>query len=140
MQSYKINKTAFIQAEFKKANITLISDEADLVRYTAKNTMKEKAPKKSTVAQTYELWQQNKSIVEIAAIRKVTQQTISNHLAKLVEAGTIAVSAVFSEENIAALVTIFKDYDQESLSDLKEKSGDAFTWEELKIFKASLKQ
>ena len=123
MQSYKINKTAFIQAEFKKANVTLIADEADLVRYTAKNTTKEKTPKKSTVAETYELWQQNKSIEEIAAIRKVTQQTISNHLAKLV-----------------ALGTIFKEDDQESLSDIKEKSGDAFTWEELKIFKASLKK
>ena len=140
MQSYKINKTAFIQAEFKKVNVTLISDEADLVRYTAKTTTKEKTPKKSTVAETYELWKQNKSIEEIAAIRKVTQQTISNHLAKLVASGTIAVSALFSEEKIAALETIFKDDDQESLSDLKEKSGDTFTWEELKIFKASLKQ
>ncbi len=140
IQSYKINKTAFIQAEFKKVNVTLISDEADLVRYTAKNTTKEKTPKKSTVAETYELWQQNKSIEEIATIRKVTQQTISNHLAKLVASGTIAVSALFSEEKIAVLGTIFKDNDQESLSDIKEKSGDAFTWEELKIFKASMKQ
>ena len=139
IQSYKINKTAFIQAEFKKVNVTLISDEADLVRYTAKNTTKEKTPKKSTVAETYELWQQNKSIEEIAAIRKVTQQTISNHLAKLVASGTIAVSALFSEEKLVALGAIFKDDNQESLSDIKEKSGDAFTWEELKIFKASLK-
>ena len=139
MQSYKINKTAFIQAEFKKVNVTLISDEADLVRYTAKNNTKEKTPKKSTVAETYELWQQNKSIEEIAAIRKVTQQTISNHLAKLVASGTIAVSALFSEEKLAALGTIFKGDHKESLSDLKEKSGDTFTWEELKIFKASMK-
>ena len=140
IKSYKINKTAALQAEFKKANITLIDDEADLERYTSKTTTKEKTPKKSTVLETYELWQQNKSIEEIAALRKVTQQTISNHLAKLVESGTIAVSALFSEEKLVALGTIFKEHDQESLSDLKEKSGDAFSWEELKIFKASLKQ
>ena len=35
-------------------------------------------------------------------------------------------------------VDFFDEYDGESLSELKEKAGDDFTWEELKLYRASL--
>jgi hypothetical protein len=52
---------------FKKENVTLIEDEADL-RYTSKKVSK-KVPKKSTVQETYELWVEKNSIADIATIR-----------------------------------------------------------------------
>lgn len=133
---YKIRKLESIREEFKNSNVTLIEDEVDLERYTKKKKPKE--PKKSTVQETYELWMQKNSIKEIAAIRKLTTQTIGSHIAKLIETGTIAITDVLPEEKIRQLAEAFKGYKEETLNGLKEQYGDKFTWDELKIFKASL--
>ncbi|MFC6877413.1 helix-turn-helix domain-containing protein [Flavobacterium myungsuense] len=135
---YKINKLERIREEFKSVNVTLIEDEYDLERYTSSKKSKEKAPKKSTVRETYELWQQKLSIKEIAELRVLTKQTISGHLAKLIEAKTISISEVLTDDKIQALAKAFDGYTEASLNPLKEKHGDTFTWDELKLFKASL--
>lgn len=137
IKNYKTRKLESIREEFKTVNVTLIEDEVDLKRYTKKKkTAKE--PKKSTVQETYELWLQKNSIKEIAAIRKLTTQTIGGHLAKLIETGTIAITDVLPEEKIQELAEAFKGYKEETLNGLKEQHGDKFTWDELKMFKASL--
>ncbi len=133
---YKTRKSENIREEFKNVNVTLIEDEADADRYSKKKKTKE--PKKSTVQETYELWIQNNTIAEIAAIRKLTKQTISTHLAKLIETGTVEISNVLPEDRIEKLAEIFEGYKEESLNPLKEQYGDKFTWDELRLFKASL--
>ena len=134
---YKIRKLESIREEFKNVNVTLIEDEVDLERYNKKKKAN-KEPKKTTVQETYELWFQRNSIKEIAAIRKLTTQTISTHIAKLIETETILISDVLPEEKIQELTKIFKNYKEESLNELKEQVGNQFTWDELKMFKASL--
>ena len=138
---YKIRKLETIREEFKTVNVTLIdpdaSGEVDLERYTKKKKT-DKEPKKSTVQETLELWQQKNSIKEIAAIRKLTPQTIGGHLAKLIESETISINDVLPEDKIQELAKAFKGYKEETLNGLKEKHGDKFTWDELKMFKASL--
>lgn len=137
IKTYKTKKIATIQQQFKALTITLIEDISDFERYTKKSKPK-KEPKKSTVQETYELWLQQNTIKEIAAMRKLSAQTIGGHLAKLIAGGNIPVSAVLPEDKIQELAIAFKDYKEESLSPLKEKTGDQFTWNELKWFKASL--
>jgi uncharacterized protein (DUF2132 family) len=137
IKQYKTIKVERVIQDFKKANITLIEDEKDAERYAPKKTTK-KEPKKSTVQETYELWLEKKTVQEIAAIRKFTQETILSHLTKLIQAKTITISQVFTEEKIKALTEAFAGYKEESVSPLKEKYGDQFTWEELRMFKASL--
>jgi len=134
---YKVNKLKIIQEEFKNVHVTLIEDEVDIERYTAKK-MVSKEPKKSTVQETYELWIERNSIQEIAAIRKFTPETILGHLTKLIIAQTIQIHDVLPEDKILELTEAFKGYKEESVSPLKEKYGDKFTWEELRMFKASL--
>jgi hypothetical protein len=134
---YKIRKLETIREEFKSVNVTLIEDEVDLERYTKKKKA-DKEPKKSTVLETYELWQQKNSIKEIAAIRKLTPQTIGGHMAKLIESETISITDVLPEDKIRELAKAFKGYKEETLNGLKEKYGDKFTWDELKMYKASL--
>ena len=134
---YKIRKLDAIREEFKNLNVTLIEDEVDLERY-AKKKKTDKTPKKSTVQETYELWLEKNSIKEIAAIRRLTTQTIASHLAKLIETETISISDVLPEEKIQELAKAFKGYKEETLNGLKEQFGDKFTWDELKLFKASL--
>ncbi|MBP6557360.1 MAG: helix-turn-helix domain-containing protein [Flavobacterium sp.] len=133
--NYRVNKLETIKQEFKNVNVTLVEDEDDIERYTKKKKAKE--PKKSTVQETYELWLQKNSIKEIAAIRKLTTQTIGGHLAKLIESQTISISAVLPEDKIAELTKAFKGYKEESLNGLKEQYGDQFTWDELKMFQAA---
>ena len=138
---YKIRKLETIREEFKNTNTTLIdpevSGEVNLERYTKKKKT-DKAPKKSTVQETYELWLEKNTIKEIASIRKLTTQTIGGHLAKLIEIETISITDVLPEEKIQELAKAFKGYKEETLNGLKEQYGDKFTWDELKLFKASL--
>ncbi|HMI06917.1 MAG TPA: helix-turn-helix domain-containing protein [Flavobacterium sp.] len=138
IRNYRNHKIETIQAEFKASNVTLIEDEADAERYVSKKTSKVKTPKKNTILETFELWQQKNSIKEIAAIRKLTPQTISNHFAKLIQIKALNISEIFPEDKIAELAKAFEGYAEDSLNGLKEQYGNKFTWDELKIFKASL--
>jgi len=134
---YKSTKINRVIEDFKKANITLIEDEKDVERYAPKKTAK-KEPKKSTVQETHELWLEKKTIQEIATIRKFTQETILSHLTKLIQSRTITISEVLTVEKVTELTAAFTGYKEESVSPLKEKYGEKFTWEELRMFKASL--
>ncbi len=137
IKQYKINKLKIIQEDFKTVNVTLIEDEVDLERYTkAKKTTKE--TKKSTIQETHELWLEKHTIKEIAVIRKFTEETILGHLTKLIISQTIRINDVLAEDKIKELAEAFYGYKEESISPLKEKHGDKFTWEELRMFKASL--
>lgn len=136
VRCYRIKTVDSIRAEFKNANVQLIEEQGDVDRYSKKKKTKE--PKKSTVQETYELWIQRNTIKEIATIRKLTTQTISGHLAKLIESQTIALTDVLPEDKINALAEAFKGFKGDALGELKEKYGDEFTWDELKMYKASL--
>ena len=138
IKSYRINKIIEIQAKFKALNITLVEDDFDADRYASKKTSKTKEPKKSTVQETFELWQQKNSIKEIAAIRKLTPQTIYGHFVKLIEAEQVQLSEVLPEDKIVALSKVFKGFKGESLAELMEKHGDKFTWNEMRMYKAGI--
>lgn len=135
---YKFKKLEFIKTEFKKSNATLVEEDYEVERYLPKKKEK-KEPKKSTVEETYELWLEKNTIKEIATFRKLTNQTIAGHIAKLIEAEKVSIADVLPDERIREIAVIFKGFDGESLNPLKEKYGDKFTWEELKFYKASLK-
>lgn len=137
IKSYKSKKLEAIKEEFKKTHATLVEEDYEVERYNPKKKAK-KEPKKSTVEETYELWLQKNSLAEIAGIRKLTMHTINGHFAKLIQAGQVAISDLLPEDKIQELAKAFDGYDEESLSGLKEKYGNKFTWDELKLFKASL--
>ena len=137
IKQYKTTKIDRVFEDFKKANITLIEDEKEAERYAPKKSGT-KEPKKSTVELTYELWLEKKTIQEIALIRKYNQETILSHLTKLIQSKTITISEVLPEDKVIALREAFEGYKEESVSPLKEKYGDTFSWEELRMFKASL--
>jgi len=137
IKEYKTIKIERVYEDFKKVNITLIDDEKDAERYGSKKSDK-KEPKKTTVELTYELWLEKKTVQEIALIRKYNQETILSHLTKLIQSKTIAIHEVMPEDKVKALAEAFEGYKEESVSGLKEQYGDTFSWEELRMFKASL--
>lgn len=137
IKKYITHKTEAIQSKYKEFNVTLIEDEIDLERYTSKKKGG-KEPKKSTIEETFELWLAKNSIQNIANIRKLTTQTIEGHLVKLIQSKKINVQDVLPQDKINELHEAFKHYKEESLSAMKDQLGEKYTWDELRMFKASL--
>lgn len=137
IKKYLSRKTESIQNQFKETHVTLIEDEADADRYT-KKTKDKKAPKKSTVEETYELWVAKNSIQDIATIRKLTTATIEGHLVKLIQSKKVKVQDILPNDKITELSEAFKHYKEESLNAMKEQFGEKYSWDELRMFKASL--
>ncbi len=138
IKNYRINKLLAVRAKFKSLNINLIEEDEIIERY--KNKKEKKEIKKTTIEQTYELWQQNISIEEIVMIRKLSIQTIYTHFTKLIENKSIVISDILPDDKILILESVFKHQNAASLNTIKEEVGEQFTWEELKMFKASLTQ
>lgn len=135
---YKINKLVKVSERFKAISNSLVEDEDAVSYYDEPKNNKTKAPKKSTYEDTLELWKENLTFEEIAAKRKLTIGTIYSHFTKLVQMKVLNVSDIMSNEKITALQNVFKDYNDEGLGILKEKHDDKFSWEELRLYKASL--
>lgn len=139
--NYRKDKIEAIRSVMR-ANPTTIVEEAGedyaAQRYAPKKK-KTGEPKKTTLEETLELWQQNLTVQEIATRRKLTETTILSHFAGLIQTGRAKVEDVLSADKIESLTEAFKEYDGESLNGLKEKYGDRFTWGELRLYKAGLK-
>lgn len=138
IKQYKAEKIKTVEAHFKANHKNFVVEEVDNYYDYLPKKKKQKAEKKSTLQETFELWQQQKSISEIAKIRLLTQQTIYGHLGKLIQAGTMTIQEVMPDDKIEQLTELFYGYKEESLNALKEQVGDQFSWEELRLFKASI--
>lgn len=140
LQKYKQDKIEIIREALRKTSVTLIEDEADIERYTSSKKKKTKEPKKSTYEETLELWTQNLSITEIAGIRKLTVGTVYTHFSKLIQMEAIEISDILPPDKLKNLASAFKEYSGEGLGEIKEKYGDEFSWEELRLYKAVLQK
>ena len=138
IKNYKINKIERVIEDFKRNNRNLIEDQEDLSYYEPKKSKPEKTPKKTTTQITYELWIEKHSIEEIANLRKLTVGTILSHFTKLIQDKAVSINDIMPEDKIDILNKAFYGYKEESLAPLKEQVGDAFSWDELRMFKASL--
>ncbi len=140
IQSYKSKKIEAFRAAQRQNPSTLLEEQDDdftIERYAPKKK-KSAEPKKTTLEETHELWQQKLSIADIARTRKLTETTIMSHFAGLIQAGKVRVEDVLPQDRIIALTEAFKGFEGEALGGLKEKLGDEFTWGELRLFRASL--
>jgi hypothetical protein len=136
--NYKAIKMERVIEDFKRNNQNLIADKEDVSFYEPKKKNTEKTPKKSTIQITYEYWIDKNSIEEIANLRKLTVGTILSHFTKLIQDKAVSINDIMPEDKIEALTKAFYGYKEESLNSMKEQLGDAFSWEELRMFKASL--
>lgn len=137
VKHYKITKAALIKQESRE-NVSFFDEpDIDLDDETEIIEKSKKEKKLSTYEQTLVMFENGKTVEEIAKLRQLTTNTIYNHLAKLIKDEKIELNQVLSEEKISELVTYFEGYQEESLTPLKEKLGDKVTWDELKLYRAS---
>lgn len=143
IQNYKIAKIAAIKQELRQ-NPSLMDLHGEFeetvieVKETrSKSKKKEKPEKKSSVELTLDMLKDNKTVEQISTLRVLSVSTILGHAARLIKEEAIELENVLSAEKIEALAAAFEGYEEESLAPLKEKHGDAFSWDELKLFRAS---
>ncbi|MCK7591836.1 helix-turn-helix domain-containing protein [Subsaxibacter sp. CAU 1640] len=93
----------------------------------------EKVSKKNTKKVSLDLFKSGKSISDIAQERFLTVGTIETHLASFLESGEIDLYDLISREKFTELENLIKSTPFESLTELKNKLGDKFSYGELRI-------
>ena len=95
-------------------------------------------PKKEigeTFLHTFNAFAAGKKPKEIAADRGMTLGTVYSHLGKFVAKGTIKIHAILDEDAIEDMTYAFKDFDGKSITGIKEKLNDKYSFDELRLFK-----
>lgn len=133
INEYKINHLVQI-ANLLRASRLGLEEEQDDIFEEVSDSKKEKKLKKATTEITLEFWKQQKSIGEIAEIRKLTEGTIYSHLGKLAAQGAIKLSEILPQDKIEALDKLFKEFEDKPLSEIKAHVGELYSWDELKLY------
>ncbi len=103
-----------------------------------KRAAKEPKHKKNTYLQTLELWQDGQSIPEIAALRKLSEKTVYGHMAQLVQIKAVNPAELIPAHKLEKLREMFSADQDYTLTQMKNAAGESFSYEDLKIFRASL--
>jgi hypothetical protein len=139
IKNYKFTKIELVKNELMLNRSTLDFDTVTIDLQTKDQQKPAKKKKKSTYETTRELVNAGKSIAEIAKERQLSVGTISTHCARLIQQEKIELRDVMDKEKRNALYDLFEDhYEGGSLTPLKDLAGDEFTWDELKLYQASL--
>ena len=140
VRNYKMTKIEMVKNEMRAKNSTFDFD-TDFVQLKTKTEKKQQASKKktgTTYDTTLQMVKDGLSIEQIANERQLSKGTISTHCARLIKLEKLELSDVMEGKMRNDLSDLFDDYDGGSMSGLKEKVGNKFTWDELKLYQASL--
>jgi hypothetical protein len=118
-----------IQRYCKERNLLSRIDEKVPKRIRKEN----KGTKIDTKAETFHLYEKGKTIVEIAKERNLTTQTIEGHLAHYVQEGNIKIEELISPEKIMLIEPLIKESQNDTLTTIKEKLGEAASYGEIRL-------
>lgn len=140
--NYVISKTHSIQQELR-ANRSIMDELmeeefVDVIQLVKPKKIKEeKVIKKNTYEITFELFEQGKTMEEIANERQLGLSTIEGHFAKLIQQEKIDITDVLDPKRISEIESYLEDAEGKTLGTLKEELGDKVTYGELKLVQAS---
>ena len=109
-----------------------LSEKKSMVRALEK---KEKTPSHMI---TFQMHKDGLSIEKIAEERDITFNTVFSHIAQLVEAGELKAHEFISEEKMNNILIVANTLESPSKKEIKEKLGDEYSWEDIKIALADL--
>jgi hypothetical protein len=92
--------------------------------------------KGETYLQTLNLFLEGKKIEEISEIRGLAVGTLYGHFTKLIGEGRIGIDKVMPAKRLALINAALKDLTDNSITPAKEKLGDDFTFDEIRMVKA----
>jgi hypothetical protein len=134
--NYKMTKVELVKEEIRQSKSTFDFD-TDFIHIKTRKERKKKK-KLSTYEQTLEFIKDGMTITQIARERQLGIKTIYSHCIRLIRSEKIELRDVMDPKRINELSDLFDEYDGMSLTPLKEAAGNQFTWEELKLYQASL--
>lgn len=139
IRNYKLAKIELVKNELMANKNTLDFDTITIELETKDQQKPKKKKKQSTYDTTLDLVRQGMSISDIAKERQLSVGTISTHCARLIQQEKISLEDVMDSAKRNALYDLFEEhYEGGSLTPLKELAGEQFTWDELKLYQASL--
>ena len=97
---------------------------------------RKRKPEKNTKELSFELFQQGKTISEIAAERSLVETTIEAHLAHFVAQGKIDITHFVDGEKIDPALQAAKALDTQHLKPIKEVLGGEYTYSDLRFIMA----
>lgn len=142
LRNYKLIKIEVAKSELRNESKNIFDDvEFDDKVFNTPSKKKAKTKGESKVPtqlKTLELFKKGMSISEIAEERKLVESTIYGHFSKLVQEEKIDIEDVMSAEKLNQLKSIFGKEMPSSLTDARGMTNNAFNFEELRLYKASL--
>jgi len=110
-------------------------------QYTSKTALpgdgkkpdKSAATKISSQAESLDLFKKGNSIQQIAAIRQLTEGTISGHLAMFVRTGELNALDLLTEERLNIILPVVIEVGGNTISPVKEILGDDFSYADIRI-------
>lgn len=92
-----------------------------------------KESKETTKAISYRMFNEGKSLDEIARTRGFNIQTIEGHLSHYIRMGELPIEKLMDSEKLAILEPHIKEFTGDSIIQLKEKLGDKFSFGEIRM-------
>jgi len=92
-----------------------------------------KGLKPDTKAESFRLYREGKTIVEIAKERNLTTQTIEGHLSRYVSSGDINIEELVSRDKILLIEPAIRDFGGGSITPVKEKLGNDIGYGEIRL-------
>ena len=106
---------------------TKLFDEANDVQITSK------VAKVPSQVLTFQLFEEGKTIPEIAKERGLVTETIYGHLAKFAEQGLLDINRIFAKEKIKIFEEEFKKNNHETLTEWKKALPNDFEFNEIRL-------
>ena len=95
-----------------------------------------KTPRSDTKAETLKMFQQGKTMDEIAGERKLTRQTIEGHLAHYVKQGIISIEGLVAEEKLAAIRNAVERNAEGTIVSIKNQLSQEISFGEIRLVMA----
>jgi ATP-dependent DNA helicase RecQ len=119
-----------------KMIVALANEGKDYLRTTkSKVEIAKPAPVKQQKGETFkisfDMYTAGKSIADTAAERGLTPQTIEGHLSRYVSEGVLKATEFISEEKIKNIITVAKELDTKSRTEIIQKLGDEYSYSDI---------
>ena len=114
------------------------SDRAEVVELPKQRREPQPTDKTPSHLLTLELYQQGKSIKEIAKLRDVTVQTVENHLLKCGQENLLDLNDFIPQQFLAQLAEAASKYADQGLKAIKEHLQEEISYFEIKAYLGSL--
>ncbi len=134
LEGTSLNKKLIEQPEFSE------SRKETTTKPRKSSAPKQKEKKTDTKLVSFELFNEGKSIEEIAKERSLTNGTIEGHLAHFIQSGQLDINKVIDTEKLNLIEKEIHKQDTFALNPLKEKIGNQATYGEIRMVVAYMQK